>query len=232
MKRERLAADTARVPSRSRVRRDLVSLERATARRAGELEARARPDATSPLIADPAQPIVAVVAEDGEACDEVMLRVIEHLTRNGARCTGFVQDRGAALEGSTRCDMILRSIADGTEIQISERRGAGARGCRLDVGRLLEAVVGVRSTLATRPDLVVVNRFGKTEAEGGGFASVIAEAMDLSVPVLIGVTRRNLDAWRAFAGGLAVDLDVEAQGDISAGVAMVLAALEARLSAA
>ena len=59
------------------------------------------------------------------------------------------------------------------------------------------------------PRLLIVNKFGKIEADGGGLRGAIAEAVDLGIPVLVGVPARNLDRWRAFAGPLAVELPAE-----------------------
>ena len=61
------------------------------------------------------------------------------------------------------------------------------------------------AALATDPDLLVINRFGKTEAEGGGVRPLIADAVDRGIPVLIAVPWRNIASWRVFAGELAVE---------------------------
>jgi hypothetical protein len=46
---------------------------------------------------------------------------------------------------------------------------------------------------------ILLNKFGKTESEGGGFRCVISDALTLGIPVVIGVPRRNLAAWRDYA---------------------------------
>ncbi|UDL92708.1 DUF2478 domain-containing protein [Mesorhizobium sp. PAMC28654] len=58
------------------------------------------------------------------------------------------------------------------------------------------------------PDLLVLCKFGKTEVEGGGFRSLIASALELSVPVLIGVPLINLLPFREFSAGLAREMDL------------------------
>src|SRR5690606_37497974 len=67
-----------------------------------------------------------------------------------------------------------------------------------------------RGALAMGPDLVVVNKFGKTECEGGGCRSLIAEAVERRVPVLVAVPYGNLDGWRHFAGDLAAEYSLDA----------------------
>ncbi|MDB5595092.1 MAG: hypothetical protein JWM36_2053, partial [Hyphomicrobiales bacterium] len=91
-------------------------------------------------------------------------------------------------------------------IALFEDRGAGARGCRLDESALAQATANVEESLELRPDLLVLSKFGKVECDGGGFRVLIANAIVRGVPVVIGVPRRNLDAWRTFAGEFAVEL--------------------------
>ncbi len=92
-------------------------------------------------------------------------------------------------------------IVPGARIAISEDRGPLARGCRLDAHEMARAIALVSDTLRERPQLLMLNKFGKAEAEGGGFRPLIAAALEQGVPVLIAVPLRNLDAWRNFAGG-------------------------------
>ena len=105
--------------------------------------------------------------------------------------------------------MALEDLASGDIIRISEDRGALARGCRLDHDGLARACALVLSNMK-HCDLVLLNKFGKTEAEGGGFRCIISDALALEIPVVIGVPRRNLASWREFAGGFANDRDVGA----------------------
>lgn len=51
--------------------------------------------------------------------------------------------------------------------------------------------------------LLIVNKFGKQEAEGGGFREVIGRAMIVGIPVLTTVSQGNLAAFLSFADGLA-----------------------------
>ncbi|MFN4130043.1 MAG: DUF2478 domain-containing protein, partial [Paracoccaceae bacterium] len=60
--------------------------------------------------------------------------------------------------------------------------------------------------------VLIVNKFGKRESEGKGLVPVIAEALELGLPVLIGVNGLNLAAFLAFAGEAAQAL----QADVSA----------------
>ena len=101
-----------------------------------------------------------------------------------------------------KCDMDLRLLSSGEVMRISEDRGALARGCVLDTNVLARAVAATEAAMSGA-DLLIVNKFGKTEAEGGGFAPVIGEAVCQGLPVLVGVNALNLPAFEAFADGLA-----------------------------
>jgi len=98
------------------------------------------------------------------------------------------------------CDMDVRVLPDGPVIRISQSLGAGARGCRLDPEALESAVAEAGARLAAGADLVLVNKFGKHEAEGRGFRAVIAEAVAADVPVIVGVNGLNAARLAEFLG--------------------------------
>lgn len=136
------------------------------------------------------------------------------------RLCGTVQTN-CARSDRRKCDMDLQLLCSGTVLRISEDRGALARGCTLDTSALLQAVAATEAELP-QADLLIVNKFGKTEAEGRGFAPVIGEALCLDVPVLVGVNGLNLTAFREFADGLAEllppEITVVAEWCLKAGV--------------
>lgn len=109
-----------------------------------------------------------------------------------------------------RCDVLLEDLTSGHRTALFEDRGAGASGCRLDQAALAEATARVEGALEQAPDILVLSKFGKVECEGGGLRDLIAGAIDRRIPVVIGVPRHSLDAWRDFAGELAVELSVDA----------------------
>lgn len=157
-----------------------------------------------PVLLSPT-PITAVIYTQGEDVDAAFRRLAMQLIGAGHRLVGFVQ-RNEPRPGRTRCDMVLEDLRSGETINISEDRGSEAKGCRLDVDRLLVAAAMVWETAAEVPDLLVINKFGKAEGAGGGLRHLIVEALDRNVPVLVAVPWRNLDSWRIFSGGLSTDL--------------------------
>jgi len=132
-------------------------------------------------------------------------QLAEWLMTRGMRVTGLVQADTTGLDRHP-CDMDLRVLPDGGVIRISQSLGAGSRGCRLDAGALECAAVEVSRTLSGGVDLLIVNKFGKLEAQGRGFANVIADALGEEIRVIVGVNDLNLEAFLDFTAGLATPL--------------------------
>jgi nucleoside-triphosphatase THEP1 len=173
-----------------------------------------------PLMFNPDFPIIALVYTDSAAADRALRDIAVELLEEGFRLAGLVQIN-TPRPGRSRCDMRLEELASGEHLGISQDRGPEARGCALDVGQLLTAMQKVRTALAGKPDLVILNKFGKTEAEGGGFRPLIAEAIESGLPLLIGVPWRNIESWRLFAGPLSGEITLDSLE--GAGIRAILA---------
>ena len=139
--------------------------------------------------------------------DALIAEVAARLAAEGVRLAGTVQSN-IERPNRRKCDMDLMILPDGPVVRISEDRGDLARGCILDSGALEQAVVAVQQRMAGA-DVLIVNKFGKRESEGKGLVPVIAAALDLGLPVLIGVNGLNLAAFLAFAGEEAIALSAE-----------------------
>lgn len=157
---------------------------------------------------NPEIPITALVYTDSVAADCALRDIAIELLEEGYRLAGLVQIN-TPRPGRSRCDMLLEELASGEHLGISQDRGPEARGCALDLAQLTAAMQKVRMSLDAKPDLVVLNKFGKTEAEGGGFRTLIADAIEAGLPMLIGVPWRNIESWRLFAGPLAREFQLE-----------------------
>lgn len=137
--------------------------------------------------------------------DLLLAGLAKRLRGQGRRLCGTVQvntERG----GDGLCDMDVRVLPEGPEIRISQSLGKGAKGCRLDPDALESAVAIVRERLMDGADLMIINKFGKHEAAGRGFRDVIAEALAADIPVLVGLSGLNRDAFHEFSAGFAVEL--------------------------
>ena len=130
--------------------------------------------------------------------DTLISEVATVLIADGVRLAGTVQSNHER-PGRRKCDMDLVVLPDGPIVRISEDRGDLARGCTLDSGALEQTVLAVQHRLDAA-EMLIVNKFGKREAEGKGLVPVIAEALERGLPVLIGVNGLNLAAFLMFAG--------------------------------
>lgn len=159
--------------------------------------------------------------------DLVLQGLATELALRGLRCCGTVQINTERADAGP-CDMDVRVLPDGPILRISQDLGPSARGCRLDAAALETAVGLVAARLSSGADLLIVNKFGKHEAEGRGFREVIAQAVAMDVPVLVGLNALNREAFEAFADGLAIPVPPERR----ALAAWVEEAVRARLESA
>ena len=154
------------------------------------------------------RPLTALVYDDGSAIDPFLWSTIAQFRAQGLRLAGVAQINEHR-PGRRRCDMIIEELSSGNRFRISQDRGDLARGCRLDHGALAAVVIAVETSLRGDVDMLILDKFGKEEAEGRGFRDAIALAVASQVPVLIGVPARNCDAWRTFCGDEGVTTTVE-----------------------
>lgn len=97
--------------------------------------------------------------------------------------------------------MVLVELTTRARIRISQDLGAQARGCRRDVAALERMAGLMESSVGRDLDVVIINKFGKWEAEGRGLRQAILAFLEQGIPVLVGLSRTNLEGWRAFAEG-------------------------------
>lgn len=107
--------------------------------------------------------------------------------------------------------MQLQILTGAGNVTISQRLGDGARGCRLDPGGLERAVGLVEAELDSGADVLILNKFGKQEAEGRGFRPLIGEALARDIPVLTAVAASNRAAFLEFCDGIATELPADAE---------------------
>ena len=139
--------------------------------------------------------------------DALIAAVANQLQTDGMRLAGTVQSN-IERPDRRKCDMDLMILPLGPVVRISEDRGDLARGCTLDSGALEQSVAEVLQRLSGS-DMLIVNKFGKREAEGKGLVPVIGDAVDLGIPILVGVNGLNLAAFLSFAGEEATALPTD-----------------------
>jgi hypothetical protein len=150
-----------------------------------------------------------VIADGPGEADRLLAEVAQYLHAEGFPLIGSVQINSSR-DDAQPCDMDLHVIASGRVVRISQSLGSMAQGCRLDPAGL-EQVVGLveqalEQTGARRPRLLIVNKFGKQEADGRGFRPVIGRALAEGLAVLTSVNATNRPSFDLFADGMAEPL--------------------------
>lgn len=137
--------------------------------------------------------------------DLLLSCVAKTLANQGYSTCGTVQINTEHASGP--CNMDVRVLPDGPTFRISQDLGLASKGCRLDPTALESAVALAEARLNPNVDIVIINKFGKHEAEGRGFRTIIADALEMEVPVLVGVNALNLSAFEGFVGSEATRLE-------------------------
>ena len=134
-------------------------------------------------------------ADDEHDMEDVLERVARRLQAEGAHVGGLVHRVDDYPSGSKR--MVLFDLRSNRSFELSQDLGGASVACNLNPQALGEASAVLRQALADGVDLVVINRFGSVEAEGGGLTAVAA---------------RHQSGWQRFTGGLhaALPADEEA----------------------
>ena len=156
-------------------------------------------------------PITGIIYSDGAIFEAFLHEAVEAMASEGMRLAGLIQ-RSEPKPDRLKCDMHLLDLATGNVHKISDDRGPQARGCVLNTDCLLRACEAAERGLNRQTDLLVLCKFGKAEAEGGGFRTLMTRALELAVPVLIGVPPVNLEAFRAFAANFAREIELASFG--------------------
>jgi hypothetical protein len=150
------------------------------------------------------QALVAIVYANEAYPQSLFEGIVEDCRRRGLRVAGVLQ-HPVCPDAAGHCDVALEELTTGLRTDLFEDRGRGASGCRLDEAALAEVNAQVARSLDAGPNLLILNKFGKVEAEGRGLLDLVAMAIDRGISVVIGVPIRNLKPWRDFAGGMSVE---------------------------
>jgi Protein of unknown function (DUF2478) len=150
--------------------------------------------------------LAAIVYDVGFRIDDLLTRIADRLRADRINLAGVLQENA----GDGVCSaMTLVDLASRGRFGISQDLGSQAEGCRLDARGLAEIGALLDRPLGRDVELLMLNRFGNAEAEGGGLRSAFVRAMEAGVPVLTAVRPPYIEAWSKFHGRLAVDLPTD-----------------------
>ncbi|SEI16659.1 DUF2478 domain-containing protein [Tardiphaga sp. OK245] len=147
--------------------------------------------------------LAALVYDKDQDPDAVLHTFAADLSKQGIRAVGLVQLGHREFDVPKLTAVMLHT---GAHVRLFQDLGPGAKGCKLDVGQLLDAGTQVADAIDEGADLVIINRFGKQEREGKGLAYLIERALSSDIPVVIAVPSHRFAEWIAFADGMSVKL--------------------------
>jgi hypothetical protein len=143
--------------------------------------------------------LAAMIYQEHEPIDTLLAELRRELEARGRRVGGIMQ---------SPCEETIYAvhIESGRQIDLMQKLGSCAEGCRLDSSALAEAAGLLAQTIASGPDLVMIGRFGRVEAEGGGYLAEIGAAAEAGTPTIIGVSAKREADWRGYAQDFAETL--------------------------
>jgi len=159
--------------------------------------------------------LAAIEVADDVDVEHLLDELVRTLRAAGARLAGFTQ-RTLASGDVNGSYLALVDLASGSQTPLSAPWGAASHGshraCTVDHSVLATFFARTVRDMEAGVDLLILNRFGRRECEGGGCRAELAAALERDVPTLCVVRSSHADGWRAFGGDLvcclAPDLDV------------------------
>ena len=116
--------------------------------------------------------LAAIVYPNEAYPQSIFQRIADDCRRQGLRVAGALQ-HAAGADAAGHCDVVLEDLLTGRRTGLFENRGAGATACRLDVAALADVTGQIERSLDSKPALLLLNKFGKVEAAGGGLLDLI-----------------------------------------------------------
>ena len=149
------------------------------------------------------QPVRKIAVIQGAPSAEVqaLLATLADRWRPSTRLAGVVaEDHG--LPDRACSAGYLRSLSDDRRFSMFQDLGPGSSGCHLDSAGVTQAADAVQRDIARGCDLVVLSKFGKLEAGGGGLRDAFSAAFEAGIPVLTSVSPALAEPWQHFAAPL------------------------------
>jgi len=148
--------------------------------------------------------VASIVYGVGDDPDRLLIEFANDLARSGFRPVGVAQ-RGHNCH-STSPGLGVVTLPNGNVISLVDDRTRDIAACRLENERLEDLAKQLTASIEGGADLIIVNRFGHSEAEGRGLVDLISQALNADIPLLIAVSERRFPTWIRFCNGMSVRL--------------------------
>ena len=97
-------------------------------------------------------------------------------------------------------------LPDGDIVPLTPSANIPMAGCRLDPARLADLATRLATRFADGADILIINRFGQSEAGGKRLDRSHRPRAGCDIPVLIAVPERRFHTWIRFSDGMNVRL--------------------------
>ena len=157
----------------------------------------------------PNPPIAGIVYERGAPIRDVMKTFVRALCDADVNVHGILQEMPAHMDPATAgCGVDAIDIKTGEHVALVRptQYELDNNICSMNVAMLAEASMILRRALEDRADIVVVEKFGKHEKDGGGLSDDLMAVMADNIPTVVSVPQIELDSWQSFTGGLSTQL--------------------------
>ncbi len=143
-----------------------------------------------------------IVAVQG-AARNLTQALLSHLAvswrARGLRIAGVVEEFTVE---NARETVLLRDLKSGARYPLKQDLGSGSISCSLDLASLAAACLSVETAIEQGCDFVIISKFGKMEASGGGLAGAFYAAIAADRPIVTSVSPSLTEAWNGFANPL------------------------------
>jgi hypothetical protein len=143
--------------------------------------------------------MIAVVRGSSGADVQSVLQTFVERWRGSARLAGLLAESHGLPDRACSAGF-LRNIATGERFSIFEDLGPGSTECHLDGLGAVQAAASVERDVAAGCDLVLLSKFGKLEAGGGGLFRAFKATLDAQIPLLTSVPLAFEEPWRKRIG--------------------------------
>jgi hypothetical protein len=148
--------------------------------------------------------LAAIVYGADDDPDRLISGFAADLRRSGRRPVGVVQLGRSCRAENPRLGVVM--LPGDEVVRLALHDEPHGDGCRLDPDRLATLAMRLAAAIEDGADLVIINRFGRSEAEGKGLIDLVPQALEADIPVLIAVPEQRFGAWLRFSEGMNVRL--------------------------
>lgn len=146
--------------------------------------------------------IATVIGPDSQAVQSLFEQQMKEWRSEGVNAVGLVSE-AHALPDRTCTAGVLRDLASEARFSIYLETLPSDTSCHLD-GAGVEAACMALLGQIEASDVVVLSKFGKLEALGGGLRPAFEAAAAAGKPILTTVSEKHLTEWAEFTGGTAM----------------------------